>query len=408
MKRIDGKPLAWLLTAVYFASYVTRINFAAIIQEIVTDMGYEKAALSVVLVVISITYGVGQIINGRLGDRIPPDVMILMGLIVSTAVNLLFPLFIDSIPAMAILWGINGFAQAMMWPPMVKILVSATDSETYNFAVVRVSWGSSIGTIFVYLTAPLIISLIGWQAVFYVSATIGGGMAVIWQLFRGRIGADTYKKELEAEENTPIPTGFHFPREAVFPIAFIASAIIFQGMLRDGISSWMPTYLSEVFHLNSETSILLTVSLAVFSIIAFAVAGATYKRYFKNEVTLGGVIFAISAVASLLLYLLFDFGIALTVVLMMLINGCMHGINLMLITHVPKRFKKHGNISTISGLINSCTYIGAAISTYGIALLSETIGWKGTIGVWFILAALGTVCCLVAAAPWKRFSLTKE
>ena len=106
-KSIGGKPLAWLLTAVYFASYVTRINFAAIIQEIVTDMGYEKAALSVVLVVISITYGVGQIINGRLGDKIPPDIMILIGLVVSTVANLLFPLFIDSIPVMAVLWGIE-------------------------------------------------------------------------------------------------------------------------------------------------------------------------------------------------------------------------------------------------------------------------------------------------------------
>ena len=80
----------------------------------------------------------------------------------------------------------------------------------------------------------------------------------------------------------------------------------------------------------------------------------------------------------------------------------------MLITHVPKRFKKYGGISTISGLINSCTYIGAAISTYGIALLSESVGWRGTIGVWFIIATLGAACCFVAAAPWKRFSTANQ
>ena len=399
IKRIGGKPLAWLLTAVYFASYVTRINFAAIIQEIVTDMGYEKAALSIVLVVISITYGAGQIINGKLGDKIRPDLMILMGLIISTAANLLFPLFISSIPVMAVLWGVNGFAQAMMWPPMVKILVTATDTETYNYAVVRVSWGSSIGTIFVYLSAPLIISLVGWRAVFYTSAAVGVAMAIVWQMLRGRISADTSVKEAEVTT----PERFRFPKEAICPILFIAAAIIFQGMLRDGISSWMPTYLSEVFHLDNETSILLTVSLAIFSIITSAIAGAAYKKYFKNEVMLGGVIFAISAIASLLLYLLFDFGIAVTVVLMMIVNGCMHGINLMLITHVPKRFKKYGNISTISGLINSCTYIGAAISTYGIALLSESVGWRGTIGVWLVIAVLGTACCFVSAVPWKKF-----
>ena len=81
----------------------------------------------------------------------------------------------------------------------------------------------------------------------------------------------------------------------------------------------------------------------------------------------------------------------------------MHGINLMLITHVPKRFKKYGNISTISGAVNACTYIGSAIFTYVVALLSEQIGWRYTVGVWAIIALLGTVCCFIAARPWKKF-----
>ena len=80
-----------------------------------------------------------------------------------------------------------------------------------------------------------------------------------------------------------------------------------------------------------------------------------------------------------------------------------HGVNLMLITHVPKRFKKYGNISTISGAVNSCTYIGSAIFTYAVALLSEKIGWQSTVGVWALIALLGTACCFVAAGPWKKF-----
>ena len=72
-KTISGKKLTFLLTLLYFTSYVTRINFAAIIQEIVTDTGFEKSALSVILVCLSITYGVGQIINGRIGDKIKAE-----------------------------------------------------------------------------------------------------------------------------------------------------------------------------------------------------------------------------------------------------------------------------------------------------------------------------------------------
>jgi OPA family glycerol-3-phosphate transporter-like MFS transporter len=397
--KIQGKKLAWLLTLIYFSSYVTRINFAAIIQEIVTVTGYEKTALSVILVVLSITYGAGQIINGRLGDKIKPQVLILIGLITATAVNLAFPLLINSIPLMTVFWGINGFAQAMMWPPIVKILVSTSDSEMYGYSVVRVSWGSSFGTIIIYLTAPLLISFIGWQSVFYASAIIGTLTVIIWLFTMNRIDSDNK----QVAEDIPPEKGFKIPKEAILPLIFIALGIILQGMLRDGITSWMPTYLAEVFKLDNTLSILITVSLAIFSIICFSVSGTIYKKFFKNEVFLGAMIFLVSAVSALILFLFFDKGVVLTVVSMALITGCMHGINLMLISHVPKRFKKYGNISTISGVINSCTYIGSAIFTYGVALFSENLGWQFTVGIWAIIALLGTAVCLIAYKPWEKF-----
>lgn len=398
-KLINGKKLAWLLTLLYFTSYVTRINFAAIIQEIITKTGHEKTSLSIILVTLSITYGLGQIINGRLGDKIKPQKMILFGLICATSVNLAFPFLINSIPLMTVFWGINGFAQAMMWPPIVKILVSATDGEMYGYSMVRISWGSSFGTILIYLASPLIISLLGWRAVFYFSALIGITTIIIWIMSMNRIESKNTKEEVKISENK----SFNFPKKAVFPIAFIALGIILQGMLRDGITSWMPSYLSEVFHLDNKLSILVTVSLAVFSILCFSLSGTIYKKFFKNEVFLGAVIFGVSTIFALILFAFFNAGVILTTLAMAIITGCMHGINLMLIAHVPKRFKKYGNISTISGVINSCTYIGSAISTYGVALLSELIGWRNTVGLWAIIATLGAIACLVATKPWEKF-----
>ena len=80
----------------------------------------------------------------------------------------------------------------------------------------------------------------------------------------------------------------------------------------------------------------------------------------------------------------------------------------MLISHVPKRFKKYGNISTISGAINSCTYIGSAIATYGVAKLSEIVGWRNTVGVWTIIAVFGTACCFIASRLWKKFVFAND
>ena len=396
-KVIGGKKLAWALTLIYFSSYVTRINLAAVISEVVTATGFARTELAVALTCLSSTYGIGQIVNGRLGDYVKPQNLILTGLIIATVINFAFPLLAASPMLMAALWGVNGFAQAMMWPPIVKILVANMDDDMYSYAVVRVSWGSSIGTIVVYLLSPMIIGFAGWQGVFYFSALIGAVVTSLWFFMRQRITVP----QMNAASNTPAKA--RIPRQALLPMAFIALGIIFQGMLRDGVTSWMPSYLSEIFNLGNQTSIFCTVSLAIFGMFSYTVATKLYKRWFSNEVNCGGVIFGFSILTALLLFIFFDGGAVLSILLMATLTACMHSINLMLITHVPKRFKKYGNISTISGAVNACTYIGSAIFTYVVALLSEQIGWRYTVGVWAIIALLGTVCCFIAARPWKKF-----
>jgi OPA family glycerol-3-phosphate transporter-like MFS transporter len=293
-KMITGKTLAWLFAYVYFASYVTRINFSAVIQEVVTSTGFEKSALSIILVCMSISYGVGQIINGWIGDHIKPQNLIFIGLITATTINIVFPFFSSSIPTMCILWTINGFAQAMMWPPIVKIMVNTMDEATYGTASVIVSLGSSFGTIAVYLLAPLIITVLSWKFVLFASATIGLISVIIWGILKDR----TYD-ENAARPFTPTPTTaqkqkFSFPRIAVFPLVFIALAIVFQGMLRDGVTNWMPSYMMDTFNMTEENSILTAVIPAVFSIIGFAVFGKLQQKLIKNEVLCAAAIFVLA------------------------------------------------------------------------------------------------------------------
>ena len=427
-KMITGKKLAWLFAFVYFSSYVTRINLAAIIGEVVIDTGFEKSQLSVILVCLFISYGVGQVINGWIGDHIKPQNLIFIGLITATSINFIFPFFSGSIPVMCVLWTINGFAQAMMWPPIVKIMVSTMDEATYNSASVIVSLGSSFGTVGVYLTAPIIITLLSWQFVFIASAIVGLASVIIWAFMKNRV-YDSKNIELNIPA-TAEKKKFVFPKAAIFPLIFISLAIILQGMLRDGVSSWMPTLLTESFQMDSSVSILCTVSLAIFSIFAFIIAGQFYKKLFKNEVACAAAIWAFASVAALLLALimsakeidpekttglvstivgskafatLMSYSAIPTILFMTLINGAIHGINLMLVGHVPKRFRKYGNISTISGVVNAFTYVGSAIATYGIAKLAETQGWQFTTIVWLVIAILGLISCLIATFKWKKF-----
>ena len=405
-KPISGKSLAWLLTLVYFTSYMTRKSFSTVLAEVVTSTGIDKETLSIVAVCMTVTYGLGQIINGRLGDKFKPTNMIYCGLIIATTVNIIFPFISGSVVAMAIFWGINGFAQAMMWPPIVKILVANCDDAMYGYSVVRISWGSSFATIALYFIAPLLIMLTGsWKSMFFVSAAMGLIFTVFWTFAKRRINVSvpTEANGDTAEAATPSQK-FRFPRAAILPFVFIVLGIIFQGMLRDGVATWMPTYLKEVHGMESAGAILSGVFPAVFSIICFSVAGTLYKKFFKNEVLCGGVIFAVAVLASGILLLLYGKNTIVAITCLTLITGCMHGVNLMLITHVPKRFKKHGTISTFAGLVNACTYVGEAIFLYGLAVLAGKFDWRFCVGIFLVIAALGTACCFIAARPWDKFS----
>ncbi|HHY23874.1 MAG TPA: hypothetical protein GX527_06500 [Clostridiaceae bacterium] len=55
------------------------------------------------------------------------------------------------------------------------------------------------------------------------------------------------------------------------------------------------------------------------------------------------------------------------------------------------------------GLLNSCTYIGSAISTHGIAKISENAGWYITILSWSAIALIGTIICFSCAKAWEEF-----
>ena len=82
----------------------------------------------------------------------------------------------------------------------------------------------------------------------------------------------------------------------------------------------------------------------------------------------------------------------------------MHGVNMIMVCMVPPYFGKFGRISFISGLLNACTYVGSAISTYGIAKFSESFGWNSTILLWAGIAFAGLAICVIFAKVWHKFT----
>ena len=397
--------LTFLCAAVYFVSYVSRINLGAVLVEVVNGGFADKKTAALALTVCSVTYGAGQLISGYLGDKFKPQNIIFIGFFITAAMNISVGALSKG-GALVILWAINGFAQALMWPPLVKILSSRLSDEAYKKAVVKVSWGSSMGTIAVYLLAPVIIKFLSVKFVFIVSGVLAVCMAFIWKLvyekYKPFSAVAIVSNGTKTDEKGNVPTA-KFNGFVVTLLISVMFAIVLQGALRDGVTNWTPSYISDMFKLDSSVSILTGVVLPVFSILSFSVTSFINRKIIKNEIVCAGAVFAIGAISATLLVLLGDRNVILSLLLLALLVGCMHGVNLILVCMVPAKFTKFGKVSFISGLINSSTYLGAAISTYGIAIFTDEFGWTKTIILWSVVAYVGALVCILLGRKWNKF-----
>ena len=383
----DIRKAALIFAVTYMVSYITRINYGAVISEMIKDTGFTKSALSLPLTLSCITYGAGQIVSGICGDKFSPNRLVSYGLIVTTVMNLLIPLCANPYQMIGV-WCINGFAQSFMWPPLVKIMTSILSDEDYKKVTAKVTWGSSIGTIVIYLISPALIHLWGWKSVFIFSAICGLVMLTVWNKNLYSVeGNNTSSGKTDREK-------FSIGTLISVPFAGILLIIILQGMLRDGVTTWMPSYIAEMYNIDNAISILTGVVLPILGIVCIQIALKLYLKVFKNPLVCAGAFFAVGTVASIALIFFSGNNAAFSVMFSALLTGCMHGANLMLTCMIPPLFAKQGTVSTVSGLLNSCTYIGSAASTYGIAVLSQRLGWGFTLSVWAVIAALGVILCI--------------
>ena len=396
--------LVYLCAAVYFVSYMTRINYGAVMVEMIESLKITKAEAGMALSASMISYGVGQLISGYLGDKIKAWKIILSGLILTTLMNIMIPFFPNPY-IMAGIWFVNGFAQALMWPPIVKIMSSMLTEDSYKAGCIRVSQASSVARILMYLIAPVIIFAVNWKFVFFFSAALSIIMCFVW--LKGYKVAESKRCEVkssELKEEVIEDNGYQkFTPKVLVILGLVMFTIVLQGALRDSVENWMPSFVSDTFNLSSEISILTSVALPIFSIVCFQFASLLNRKLIKNEMMCIAVTFPAAVVAALLLSWGGQKNVAITILCAAVLNAVIHGVNFFQTCLVPIYFARYGKVSFISGLLNSCTYIGSAVATSGIAVVAESYGWWITPYIWTGLALVGALLALVLVKTWNKF-----
>lgn len=410
---VDKKSPRGLIVAicalVYFVSYFARKDFAAVMASMLSDGIIDKSIGGFIGMGLFACYGVGQLVSGYLGDKIKPKVLLAAGLAVTALCNLAMPL-VPHNALMIPVWALNGFAQAMLWPPIVRILADNLEGEKFVAANLVVTSAAHVSTIILYIFVPVCLSFFAWQTVFFTASALSLVALAVFCASMAFITGGTSRAEKSEKADSESAAFLPLFMKAGMPFVFVA--IVMMGFLRDGIETWLPTLYAEAFGRGAEESILVSAVLPVFSILSIVAVTALHKlKLFSLETRGAAILFLAAMLCALPIAIFISFDVAaLRLVCLLfaaLVCACMHAVNFLYISCLPARFAKHGRAATASGFSNACTYVGAAISTYGIGALSELIGWSLNVVCWMIIAALGAIFSLLAMKKYSVFVTQK-
>lgn len=402
--------LCWIS---YFSTYIGRQNYSAVMAEIIASEGYLNQACGMVGTGFFICYGAGQLVSGFLGDRISPKWMIFTGLTGSAIANGIMSL-LHSPQSMTIAWCINGLFQSMTWSPILRVFAEYLPAKEQKNACVNIATTYPAAVFLTYPLSSLMIYLWGWRSMFIFTCTFIGLVAVLWLcLFsflekKLEFQRQQNHKELLSESSTTSEksSSHSIPVCLVIAIFFICGSLIVQGALRDGVTSWVPSYLSNTYHVRTSVAIFATTLLPAINLLGVYAANFIFRKWKKNKIQTSTILFAGSLIFLACLILTEGIHLVLSLIFFSLVTSCMMGINLMLVSFIPTNFLKWGRVSTVSGILNSTVYIGSSISTFGLGVVADLFGWSILIRFLCLFAAMGLVFCLCAIPGWKKFSST--
>ncbi len=382
-----------LFSVVYFIIYVSRNVLSAITPKLLEN-GYTENFIAKLSSLFFITYAIGQLINGLLGDKIKAKYMLFIGLLFSGIFQFVLPFALQNALLSIISYGISGFFLSMIYAPMTKVVAENNDVLTSSKISVAYSFSSYFGS----PVAGLLSTFLIWQSVVYSSSISLVAMALILLFFFIRFeksGLVSYPKKdkIDAKKSS---YSVLFKRQ-IIKFSFVS---IITGIVRTSVVFWLPTYINQHLNFSVETSTLL------FTIVSFAlcinsfVAIFLYERLRQNLNLSLFIFFVLSGVFFLLTFLISAPILNLVFIsLAIIFSNCAS--SLMWSVYCPS-LANTGLVSSATGYLDFLSYLAASIANILFANAVSEIGWGNLIFVWLIITAVGVVISVPIKVIKKR------
>lgn len=375
-----------LCSVSYLAVYIARNVLSAVTPQLTEGGTYTEEFIGTMSSLFFITYGIGQLINGIIGDKIKAKYMISFGLLLAGISSLMFP-YLTHLPYINLAaYGATGFFLSMIYGPMTKIV----SENTSPLLAARCSLGYTFASLLGSPIAGLLAAALTWMSVFIVSSSALVLMAAVsfvmlnWFERKRIVQYGRFEKAESGAKGIKELLSRHIVKFSVISIL--------TGIIRTSVVFWLPTYFNQ--HLGfspSDSALIFTVATLIISCSPFfAVFLCERLRNDMHKTVL--IMFICSALSFIMSYFVSSPFVNITFMVLAVFFG--DGASAILWSVYCPSLRDTGIVSSATGFLDFLSYLAAAIANLIFANMAGLVGWGNLILIWFGLMSVGIVVCL--------------
>ncbi len=420
----------------YFAYYLCRYNMPFAKTRMCESFSWDAVLFGLILTALLLMYAVGQFVNGQLADRFGTRMIASLGVLGSVIMNLLvFAVVMVSgddglssktvLRLLIVLWGANGFLQAMGWSPMVRVMAHwfgvAGRGRLMGFMGTCYQFGAAFSWFLSFFIVTHYAQKLGgdWRIVFLLPSVLFAIVGVIFYLLIRNTPEDVGLAPVGLEDKSE--EGFtgkthRTIRQNIFrtlknPYLWVVAGTFFLlDVNRYGFVNWLPAFLDQ-----KELSIgvggfgfKIVMKRCIHPLAGAAgaiIAGWATDTFFKGRrAPVIAILLLLLGLSSIIFPYIDHSNAGLVIFIVAIVGFCTYGPHILLVGHAAQDFGKKSGAAGAAGFIDGMGYIGAALTGWGAGVIIERYGYEVNFVIFGLAAILGAllVCLIWKAGPKTR------
>ncbi len=392
---------AWLVLLsfgfMYLFFYNGRQNINLVMTQMADELGSTTTALGIVSSALFWCYAFGQLINGRLGAFFGYKRFMIVGVVASAILNVIIS-FQHSVPVIAVLWGLNGYFQSMVWANGLGVVNKWWPSKKRGFATGLATFFTGMAQVVTYISVLVCLQLNpewGWRAAFRYPLIPLMILLIGFIMFFKNSPSDAGLPEVDQEdeanadlENMIKSKGYLYPYKLLFSepkvILFCLISAI-AGVGRYGLLTWIPTYFIEEHGLPIKDGIFSSILLPFGQACAMFIFPIITDKILKGKREPMLIIAALVTFCGMLIFPLINNQILASAMLFVLgVFAMVTGV----IWTIAGDIGGKALSSTVIGIFDWAVYMGAAVQALMFGFVKDKFGWTAIfviIGVLYVI-----------------------